>query len=509
MKTIYTNGTILTMDKKQGNSLVVEDGIIIGIGEFQQLYEENMQIVDLHGYTLMPSFIDAHSHLSGYANGLLQVALDECQSVKDIQNVISQYIKNHPQAKYIKCKGYDHHKLKEKRHITKQELDDVASIPVFIQHQTGHCGVMNSKALRLLVIDENTVSPEGGKIDFETGFLEENAFTYYIQKAPMPTLQELKEAYKKAQDIYASYGITTIQDGMLVNALKNIYDMLKNEDVFYLDVIGYVGFDEKEWENELKENSDYQHHFKLGGYKMFLDGSPQNKTAWVKDPYTDGTYGYPTLTDKQIRNYLKKAIDENKQVLAHCNGDQAIQHYIDQYELVHQQDIRPVIVHAQMLRKDQMKKVKQLEMIPSFFLAHVYYFGDIHKENMGKDRAEKISPLMTSLQNHILFTLHQDAPVIEPNMFETLHIAVNRTTQKGDVLGKEECISIEEAIKAITINAAYQYFEENMKGTLSLGKKADMIIVSENPLICQKDKMKDIQVLQTIKDGKVIYRKKE
>lgn len=505
MKKIYTNGTILTMDKKQGNALVVEDNIIIGIGDFHQLYKENMQVIDLHGYTLMPSFIDAHSHLSGYANGLLQVALDECQSIQDIQNVIVEHIKNNPQVKNIKCKGYDHHKLKEKRHITKRELDCMTSIPIFIQHQTGHCGVMNTEAFQFLGIDEKTPSPAGGKINFETGFLEENAFTYYIQKAPMPTLQELKEAYKKAQDIYASYGITTIQDGMLVDALKNIYTMLMNEDVFYLDVVGYVGFDEKEWKNELKDNNNYKHHFKLGGYKMFLDGSPQNKTAWVTEPYTDGTYGYPTLTDRQIQNYLKKAIDENKQVLAHCNGDRAIQHYIDQYELVHQQDIRPVIVHAQMLRKDQMKKVKQLKMIPSFFLSHVYYFGDIHKENMSKNRAENISPLMTSLQHNILFTLHQDAPVIEPNMFETLHIAVNRTTQKGYVLGQKECISVEEAIKAITINAAYQYFEEDFKGTLTVGKKADMIIVSENPLTCQNDKIKDIQVLQTIKDGKVIY----
>ena len=513
MKTIYTNGVIISLEDYSGNALVEENGKIINIGNYQELYEKGMKVVDLDGHTLIPAFIDSHSHISGYATSLLQVALDDCQSIQDVQKVIHKYIEENQikNDEFIMCKGYDHHKLKEKRHITKQELDTFSQdIPIIIQHQTGHCGVMNSNALKKLNIQKETKSPEGGKIDFDTGFLEETAFTYYLQKAPMASLESLKKAYLKAQQTYASYGITTAQDGMIVDALKNIYHMLIQDHIFYIDVVGYPGFDAhdfmKDFQNHIKK---YMNNFKIGGYKMFLDGSPQNKTAWTISPYVDGTYGYPTLTDEQLKNNLIKAVQEDMQVLVHCNGDQAVQHYMDQYQRVHQQDIRPVIIHAQMMRPEQMNQAKDLHMIPSFFLSHVYYFGDIHKENMGVQRAQSISPLQSALKHHLCFTMHTDAPVIQPNMIESLHIAVNRETQSDDILGKEECIEPLEALKALTIHGAYQYFEENEKGSLKIGKKADMVILSENPLTIDKKKIKDIKVLKTIKDGQVIFDSQE
>lgn len=511
MKTIYTHGTIITLDDISGDSLVEENGKIINIGSFKDVYEEGMKVIDLKGKTLMPAFIDAHSHLSGYAMGFLQVPLDDCQSITDIQNKIIDFIKkNHlHNTQFVNCKGYNQENLKEKKHITKEELDNISStIPIVIQHYTGHCGVMNSAALKQLCIDEKTQSPSGGKINFQDGFLEENAYTLYIQKIPMPSIESLKKAYKKAQNCYASYGITTLQDGMIVDELKDIYQELVQSDSFFLDVIGYPGFNANHFIEMFKDYKKcYNHHFKIGGYKTFLDGSPQNKTAWTIDPYVDGTYGYPTLRDDELENLLKKAIQEDMQVLVHCNGDQAIQHYIDQYKRIHKQDIRPVIIHAQMMRPEQMNAARDLHMIASFFLAHVYYLGDIHKRNMGQQRAQTISPLHSALEHQLLFTMHTDAPVIQPNMIETIHIAVHRKTQSGDVLGEKECIQPLDAIKALTIHAAYQYFEENTKGSLKVGKNADMIILSDNPLTIDKQLIKDIQVLTTIKDGIIIYQK--
>lgn len=509
MKTIYTNGDILTLEDVNGNALVEENGRIISIGDYQELYEKDMKVIDLKGHTLIPAFIDSHSHISGYAMSLLQVSLDNCQSIQDIQKNIQQYIEENQikNNEFVMCKGYDHHQLKEKRHITKQELDIICqNVPIIIQHQTGHCGVMNSRALEKLNIQKQTKNPDGGIINFDTGFLEETAFIYYVQKAPMPSLETLKNAFLKTQQAYASYGITTAQDGMIVDSLKDLYQMLIKDNILYLDVVGYTGFETHDimptFQRHIKK---YMNHFKIGGYKMFLDGSPQNKTAWTIDPYTDGTYGYPTLTDEQLKNHLIKAIDENMQVLVHCNGDQAIQHYINQYETVYKQDIRPVIIHAQMMRPQQMSQAKKLHMIPSFFLSHVYYFGDIHKQNMGIQRAQYISPLHSALKYHLCFTMHTDAPVIQPNMIESLHIAVNRETQNGDVLGQQERIEPLDALKALTIHGAYQYFEENEKGSLKVGKKADMVILSDNPLTIDKKKIKDIKVLKTVKEGQVIF----
>ena len=511
MKTIYTNGVILTLENIKANALVVEDGKIIGLGDYHNLYQEGMKVVDLKGHTLMPSFIDAHSHFSGYAMGFLQVPLDNCQSIKEIQTKIKDYIKdNHiDETQFVNCKGYNQEKLDEKHHITRQELDEVFStIPIVIQHYTGHCGIMNSAALQKLNIEKNTVI-QGGHIDFDKGFLEENAYTSYVQKVPMPSLDLLKKAYIKAQKSYAHYGITTLQDGMIVDELKDIYQMLVNQDCLFLDVVGYLGFDAQSFIKTFEDYKKvYHHHFKVGGYKTFLDGSPQNKTAWTIEPYLDGTHGYPTLSDEQLQKSLVKAINEDMQVLVHCNGDQAIQHYIEQYSLVCKQDIRPVIIHAQMMRPEQMEKARDLHMIASFFLAHVYYLGDIHKRNMG-ERANTISPLHSALKHHLLFTMHQDAPVIEPNMLETIQIAVQRKTQSGEVLGKEECINVENALKAITINAAYQYHEEDSKGSLKVGKRADMIILSDNPLTVDTQHIQAIEDLTTIKDGQIIYQKDE
>jgi len=506
MKTIYTNGYILTMDDHQATAVVEEDGMIVAVGDVKALYEDNMNVVDLKGHTLMPAFIDGHGHLSGMAMGLLQVDLKECQCIKDIQEHIKDDMVKHPQKDFIICQGYDHHVLQEHRHITKQELDDISLyVPIVIQHQSGHSGVMNSAALHYMNINEHIQQPEGGKIDYDTGFLEEKGFIDYFQRVPLASLEELKKAYHEAQDIYASYGITTIQEGMIVDELIDVYKMLIKDDQFFLDVVGYCSFDAQTFIKTFHDYiNHYKHHFKIGGYKMFLDGSPQNKTAWTISPYIDGTFGYPTLTDQQIQTYLKKAIHENIQVLAHCNGDQAIQHYIDQYSLVKKQDIRPVIVHAQMMREAQMSKAKELNMIPSFFVAHVYHFGEIHKRNMGEKRAQTISPLKSALDHQLMFTLHQDAPVIQPNMLETISIAVNRETKSGNCLGKEQAISALEALKSVTIHAAYQYHEEDIKGSLTVGKKADMIILSDNPLTVDSHCISNIQILQTIKDGKII-----
>ena len=163
------------------------------------------------------------------------------------------------------------------------------------------------------------------------------------------------------------------------------------------------------------------------------------------------------------------------------------------------------MVHAQTIRKDQIIECKELGIIPSFFISHVYYWGDIHIKNLGK-RAYSISPAKEAEQNSIIYTFHQDTPVLEPNMLETIEIAVNRKTKNGVILGEDEKIDVYEALKAVTINVAYSYFEENEKGSIKEGKIADMIILSDNPLKISKDKIKEIKIYSTWKNGKEVYR---
>ena len=309
-----------------------------------------------------------------------------------------------------------------------------------------------------------------------------------------------------------SYGITTIQDGMTYPNMISIYKELIKQNILNIDLVSYISPNDKEiFFNNFQENIiKYNNHFKIGGYKIFLDGSPQMKTAWMRTPYlgTDNYYGYPTMTNLDINNSIKISLETNMQLLAHCNGDAAVNQYIQCIKLYEDKlkNIRPVMIHAQLLGIDQIKYLKKYNIIPSFFISHVFYWGDTHIKNFGYERASQISPANSTLKNNILFTFHQDSPVIEPNMFETIWCAINRITKQGVTLGHNEKISVQDAIKAVTINSAYQYFEENSKGSIKEGKIANLIIVDKNPFLTDVNDIKNIKVLETISNGLTLYK---
>ena len=198
------------------------------------------------------------------------------------------------------------------------------------------------------------------------------------------------------------------------------------------------------------------------------------------------------------------------QLLAHCNGDRAAQQYLDALERAAEEGKcppRPVMIHAQLLGRDQLERVKKLGVIPSFFVAHVYHWGDVHVKNFGLERAEHISPAGSALSQNIPFTFHQDAPVIKPDMLETVWCAANRITRQGVVLGAKEAVSVQQALRAVTETAAYQYFREGQIGTIEPGKQADFVLLDRDPLETPRQALRDIQVLETYKGGQQIWSK--
>ena len=330
----------------------------------------------------------------------------------------------------------------------------------------------------------------------------------------------------------------------MASQLVPLYQMLLKSGLLKLDLISFMDIRDSDaartaFESHIK---NYKGHMKIGGYKMFLDGSPQGRTAWMRTPYLPETpdaeekaqadafpraraakedyCGYNTLEDSQVKENILKAELEDMQLLAHCNGDRAAEQYMDMLETVYRElgsgnsrkpgfyrgDIRPVMIHAQLLGLDQLERVKKLGIIPSFFLAHVYHWGDIHVRNFGQERAGRISPSASALKEGICFTLHQDSPVIMPDMLETLWCAVNRRSREGKVLGPEERIPMWDALKAVTVNGAYQYFEENEKGTVTPGKKADFVVLEQNPLETGADEIRNIRVLATIKEDRLLWK---
>lgn len=515
---IFFNGDIITMkgEKEKAGALVVENGKITEVGNTELLQKlagsDNQTMTDLKGAALMPSFIDAHSHFSSVATSFLELSVEKAKSIDDMLEMIRDFIKreNKPKGSWITAKGYDQNFLKEKRHPTALELDKVSpENPVVLYHRSEHMGVFNTAAIELLDI----TPPKKDKNSF-TGYLEEGEFLRYTEKVPMASLEDMETAYEKAQEKYASYGITTVQEGMTVDRLIPFYQMLKNTSALYLDLVCFCGIDSgKKFLAEFKNHiGKYESRIKIGGYKIFLDGSPQGRTAWMRKPYLGGGnhFGHSSMKDSDVYDSLRISAENNMQLLSHCNGDRAVQQLLEAAEKAEKdgcklKDTRPVIVHGQFMGTDQLKKAKDLGFIASFFPAHIFYWGDIHVENFGKDRAENISPAGSAEKEGLIYTFHQDSPVTEPDMLKTVWCAAARKTESGELLGKSQRISVFNALKAVTASAAYQYFEESEKGTIEKGKKADLVILSKNPLECSIDELPDIKILSTFKEGKKIW----
>lgn len=533
MDKIYYNGDILTMEdtRTEPEAVLISDGFIAFTGSLKEAVRAAHQpeMTDLDGKTLMPAFIDGHSHISLVAQFSQFADLSGCESFSDIKMRLAAFQKEKKIGEdgAVIGVGYDHNFLKEKRHPDKYILDEVSDhIPVFVLHASGHMGVGNSALLKEAGIDASAPDMEGSRFGRIPGSMEPDgyaeetkALNLLLARVYAKIPGDPKAQIEKAQELYLSHGITTIQDGAASGQdVETLFEAAK-EGLLKADVVSYVlvGEEPEKLEQEYAElKKAYWNHLKLGGRKVILDGSPQGKTAWLSKPYAgeEEYRGYPAMEQEKVQTYIRNAIENGVQILAHCNGDAAAQQWIDSFEKAMEQcgvskedDLRPVMIHCQTVRKDQLLRMKNIGMIPSMFVDHVYYWGDIHLKNLGEERAEAISPAKSAFEQGLCVNFHQDSPVVPPDMLHTVWCAVNRETREGKILGEEERVDVFEALKAVMINGAYAYFEEDKKGSITEGKLADLVILDRNPLKTPVSELKDIKVTETLKEGETVYRK--
>ncbi|MBS7007683.1 amidohydrolase [Anaerostipes sp.] len=532
MEKIYFNGDILTMEegREEPEAVLVSGQMIKFAGRLKDAknLSEKADMIDLKGKTLMPAFIDSHSHISLVAQFSQFADLSGSESFEDIKERLMAYKKEQKSGDggVIMGVGYDHNFLEEKKHPDKTVLDQISDqVPVFILHASGHMGVGNSALLRAAGIDASTKDIEGSRFGRVPGSMEPDGYaeeTGALKRLLDQVYSKLsgdrKEQIMRAQEIYLSHGITTVQDGAAsAGDVETLYEAAQNGSL-QVDVVSYILVEEQtkqleEKYSDLKEQ--YWHRMKLGGRKVILDGSPQGKTAWLSKPYEgEQDYrGYPAMKNRRVTEYAADAIGNGRQILAHCNGDAASEQWIECFRKAMKEagaedkDLRPVMIHCQTVRKDQLFRMKQIGMIPSIFVDHVYYWGDIHLKNLGKERAENISPARSAFEQGLCVNFHQDSPVIPPDMLHTVWCAVNRTTREGTVLGERERVSVYQALKAVTINGAYAYFEEDLKGSIAEGKLADLVILDQNPMKILPEKIREIKVEETVKEGRTVYRR--
>lgn len=543
MKTLYWNGNIITVDRDNtiAEAILVIDGRIAKVGSNTELHamaDDDTVKVDLQGKTMLPGFIDSHGHIirSEVYPRFCPPPVGEIDSVEKLVAAAKQEIAQHPPQDgcWFIGMGYDNAFFAEGKHPTLADMDKISTeIPVVLQHCSGHVGMVNSKVLSLLGITKDTPDPIGGRICKNpetgelTGLLEERAILnlYQVEGVmPQPNLETLAESFLRAQQIFAENGVTTAQDGATSPMDLPIIQYCQEHNMMLIDLYAYPLLDSLVAGAlagcNCQQQVHYNQHFRIAGAKMLLDGSPQGKTAWLSQPYYQAPEGkpadycgYPIYNDEAVVcEMFKNCLQNHWQVLVHCNGDAASQQFIDMYAKAQEQTgildhLRPVMIHAQTVREDQLDRMQELGIMPSFFHDHTFYWGDYHLDSvLGPERGRRISPLRSALNRGMNYTMHVDYPVVPQKPLFSVHNAVNRFTREGREIGPEFTISVMDAIRGVTINAAYQCFEETLKGSIEPGKYADLVILSENPLQVDKRVIKDIQILETIKEGKTIYK---
>ena len=325
---------------------------------------------------------------------------------------------------------------------------------------------------------------------------------------------------RDAAEIYAGYGITTIQESNVSEAYVEALKAQALEEPFPVDIVTYIMGNPLSDSvlDEVSHESEYTGGIRIGGVKFTLDGSPQGRTAWMSQPYDEGPPGvdadyvaYPSYDPQAYRDRIDGLLARGVPVLAHANGDEAIELMIDgiadALEGESIPDHRSVIIHAQLIRADQLDRVKELGIIPSYYSAHPFFWGGWHRLSFGDDRASFISPVRATVNRGIPFTIHNDAPIVPPDMMRLVSITVNRQTRSGYILGPEQRATVLEALYAITQGAAYQYFEEDEKGSITPGKRADLVILEDNPLTIDPAELANIVIEETYARGKSVFKR--
>ena len=534
--TIFSGGDILTMNDatRSAAALAVKDGRILAVGAEADVLAKrgpSTRMVDLGGRTMLPGFVDGHSHfinavrMSTWAN----VSAPPVGGARDIAGIVAELSATRKRlalkpGDWVIGYGYDGTTLADGREMTRADLDPhFPDNPVMVMHVSLHGAVLNTAGFKATGFDLRAPTPEGGMTaripgsGEAAGLVMEHSFIPIFMKMPAPTEQEQLDSFEAAQALYAGNGYTTTQDAPMEPATRGLYHKAAEQDRLVIDIVGYVNW--LEFPDLLERGVEpfgrgYDRRFRIGGVKIVADGSPQGKTAfWSKPLRTPGPggesdwCGEPNIAPEELNRLVRLAYDHGIPLMTHCNGDATIDMMLDAHEAAGAPaGKRTVIIHSQFVRPDQLERYVRYGFVPSFFTNHAFFWGDVHVENLGRERAFFLSPAKAAKSMGIRFSNHSDFAVTPLNPMFILWTSVSRTSRSGLVIGPDERLAPWDGLKALTIDAAYQYGEEQEKGSLEVGKLADLVLLDRNPLTVPVEAIKDIKIVETFKEGRSIFR---
>ncbi|ERP87621.1 hypothetical protein Q669_12710 [Labrenzia sp. C1B10] len=536
--TIYSGGPILTINDSQPKveAVAVKDGRILAAGTLADISAfkgETTEAFDLNGRTMLPGFVDSHGHvvmggIQALSANLLAPPDGNVTDIASLQATLKAWAEKNAatvdKVKMIIGFGYDNAQLAELRHPTREDLDAVSTeVPIVIVHQSGHLGVANSKALELAGITASTENPEGGVIQRTSdgtpnGVLEEYAF-FNVLIPLLGTLgpEGLSAFAEAGADLWMRYGYTTAQDGRSSGAVVEALKAVDADKGLPVDVIAYPDVLEAKDYIAQHVSREYEGKVRVGGCKLTIDGSPQGFTALRDRPYYDpvgdyppGYAGYASVTMEKVQDAVNWCYENGIQIITHANGEGASDMLIAAIGAAQKKygdpGNRPVLIHGQFLREDQVDSYKRLGVFMSLFPMHTFYWGDWHRDHtVGPVNADNISPTGWVRERGMKFGSHHDAPVAFPDSMRILSATVTRRTRSGDILGPSQRVDVMTALKAMTIWPAWQQFEENDKGSIEVGKLADFVLLSEDPTAIDPEKLAGIKIEGTVKGGNLVY----
>ncbi|WP_313340345.1 amidohydrolase [Sedimentibacter sp.] len=536
MRTILKNAKIYVDKENFQESMLISDGIIkeVGTDEYILNFEAD-NVIDLDGKTVLPGLNDSHMHLSAIGEAMSLCDLTPCRSIDEIIETSKRFLINNTNLNIIVGRGWnqDNFVTGEKRILTRFDLDKISTdIPIILKRICAHIATVNSKALKILNIDESTFV-DGGEIIIGSdgkpnGILTENAISLTNAIIPEKTDADREKEFLKAAEYAVSVGLTSVQSNDVINdnckdifrILHNIYDKkktkLRYDAQFNFQNINYFN---EYLETEFKTGTYDERFLSKGALKLFKDGSLGGRTALMLNDYHDepGIKGVSALSDEQLKELCDLATSHNIRVITHAIGDGAIESVIKIYERTmdnknnKNNSLRHGIVHCQITSKKQLEKIAELNIGVMYQPIFLDYDTKIVEQRIGKELASTSYAFNTLNKLCAPISFGTDSPVEDCNPFPNIYCAVTRQRLDGTPVGgyvPVEKLSIEEAIDIYTVGSAYNEFKESFKGRLYKGYAADLVVLNRDIFTVDHNEIKNIKVDLTMIDGEIVFERK-
>lgn len=538
MDTIFFNGNIRTMDRgiKKAQAVGVKNGIIIRVGSDQtvlKLKTKETNLVDLKGHLLLPGFIDSHMHLLSYGYSLEKVDLGSSTSIDDLIRLGRTQLKENPDIKWLQGRGWNDENWENKTYPTRFDLDKISKeIPISYTRACGHIVIVNSKALEIMGVTENTPQVQGGSFDldedgFPLGIFREAARDLVNNAIPLLSDEEIRRMLLVGGGDLLKYGITSIHsddlEAVAESGYQNVFTVyheistsgelpIRVYQQCLLPSISRL----KDFFSQGYKSGQGNEFFKIGPLKLIGDGSLGSRTAYLSKPYADepSTRGINVFSQEELEELIATAHDKGMCSAIHCIGDGQMHMAFDAIEKTMKRNpktnMRHSIIHCQITDNELLDKFRDLNVIAH--IQPIFLDADIHivEDRVGKDLAKTSYNWKTMVDKGVHYALGTDCPVESFNVMENIYCAVTRKTLKGFPAGgwyPEQRLTVEESVYGYTMGGAYASYEENVKGSISVGKYADFALVDQDIFLIDPEKIKTAKIIMTVLAGEIVYKK--